>query len=87
MTIKLKELKARAQLLKPSVFVGKAGVTPAVLAALDTALKANGLVKLKFDEFKEEKKTLAPQIAESTASQLVQRVGNTAVYYRTQEAD
>ncbi|MEO6845696.1 MAG: YhbY family RNA-binding protein [Chthoniobacterales bacterium] len=82
---KLKELKARAQLLKPCVSIGKAGLTDAVLAALDHSLSKHLLVKLKFDEFKDQKKTLAPEIALRTNSQLVQRVGNTAVFYRVRQ--
>ncbi|MEO6053070.1 MAG: YhbY family RNA-binding protein [Chthoniobacterales bacterium] len=79
---KLKDLKARAQLLKACVSVGKAGLTDAVITALNQSLGANELVKLKFDEFKDQKKILAPEIAERTGSQLIQRVGNTAVYFR-----
>ena len=78
----LKKLKARAQLLNPAVKVGKAGVSDAFLASLEDALKRSGLVKIKFDEFKEQKKELVPQIAEKTNSQVVLRVGNTAVLYR-----
>jgi RNA-binding protein len=78
----LKELKAKAQLLQPAVKLGKAGVSDAFLAALDEALAHRELVKIKFDEFKEEKKALAPLIAEKTRSRLILRVGNTAVYYR-----
>jgi RNA-binding protein len=78
----LKELKAKAQLLHPAVKLGKAGMSDTFLAALDEALRHRELVKIKFDEFKGEKKTLAPLIAEKTRSRLVSRVGNTAVYYR-----
>ena len=38
--------------------------------------------KLRFEDFKDERKTLAKQIAEQTQSQLVQQVGHTAVFYR-----
>ena len=79
----LKELKAKAQLLEPIFRVGKAGVTPEFLKLLDEALKRRKLVKIKFEgENKEKKKELAPEIAEKTASQLIMRVGNVAVYYR-----
>lgn len=71
--------------MNATIKLGKGGVTPAFIAALDDALKHKELVKLKFDEFKEEKKELAPQIAERTNSHLVMRVGNVAVYYRKRE--
>jgi RNA-binding protein len=37
---------------------------------------------VKFDEFKEEKKELAPQLAEKTSSHLIMQVGNVVVLYR-----
>lgn len=78
----LRELKAAAQLLKPLLFVGRAGITPAFIAALDQALSARELVKIRFNEHKTEKKTLAPALAEATHSRLVMRVGHVAVFYR-----
>ena len=81
-----RDLRARAQRLEASVKLGHAGVTDAFLHSLDAALTAHGLVKIKFGDFKQEKKMLAPQIAEKTGSELIQRVGNTAVYFRTKPA-
>jgi RNA-binding protein len=79
---KLGDLKGAGQLLDAVLKVGKAGVTDTFIAALNQALDTQELVKIRFDEFKEEKKRLAPQIAEQTGSRLVMRVGNVAVYYR-----
>ncbi len=75
-------MKARAQRLEPLLRLGSAGVSDAFLKSLDEALSLHGLVKVRFGEFKEEKKTLSPEIAEKTGSELVMRVGNVAVYYR-----
>ena len=80
--VKLSELKSRAQLLKPCIRLGKAGLTPEFLAAFEECLRRNQLIKLKFDEFKEERKVLSRQLAEQTGSRLVQQVGHTAVFYR-----
>jgi RNA-binding protein len=77
-----RELKARAQRLKATLKIGKEGLSPQFLAALDDVLKHHGLVKVKFDEFKEQKKELAPQLAERSGSHLVTRVGNVVVLYR-----
>lgn len=78
----IREFKARAQRLKATIKLGKEGMSQNFLAALDEALKHHELVKVKFDEFKEQKKELAPQLAEKTGSHLVTRVGNVAVLYR-----
>ena len=78
----VRELKAKAQRLKAALKIGKEGLSPQFLAALDEVLKHHELVKVKFDEFKEQKKELAPQLAEKSHSHLVTRVGNVVVLYR-----
>ena len=79
---KIRELKAQAQRMKATLEVGKEGVSPKFLAALGEALKHHELVKVKFGQFKEQKKELTPQLAEKSASQLIMRVGNVVVLYR-----
>jgi len=77
-----RDLKARAQRLEPIVKLGHGGMSEAFLRGLDEALTQHGLVKMRFSDHKEEKKALAPQIAERTGSTLVMQVGNVAVFYR-----
>lgn len=83
---KLRELKSRAQLIKPALRLGRAGLTPEFLAAFDEALARTPLVKLRFEDFKDERKALSKQLAEQTGSRLVQQVGHTAVFYRARRA-
>ena len=78
----IRALKAQAQRLKATLKVGKDGLSPQFLAALDETLKHHELIKVKFDGFKEEKKELAPQLAEKSRSRLLTRVGNVVVLYR-----
>ena len=78
----LRELKSRAQLTKPTIRLGKAGLTPEFLAAFEDTLRRATLVKMKFEDFKDERKALSKQLAEQTGSLLVQQVGHTAVFYR-----
>ena len=78
----IRDLKAQAQRLKAKLKIGKEGLSPQFLAALDEVLRQHQLVKVKFDEFKEQKKELAPQLAERSGSHLVTRVGNVVVLYR-----
>ena len=80
----LRHLKALAQRLDPLVRLGRQGVSEAWLRSLNEALEQHELVKVKFDEFKDQKKELAPQLAAQTASHLVMRVGNVVVLYRQQ---
>ncbi len=78
----IRALKARAQRLKAILKIGKEGMSPQFLAALDDALKHHELVKVRFDDFKDQKKELSPQLAEKSGSHLVTRVGNVVVLYR-----
>ncbi len=80
----IREFKARAQHLKPALKVGHEGLSPQFIAALDEALKHHELIKVKFSDLKDQKKELAPQLAEKTGSRLIMRVGNVAVLYRPQ---
>jgi RNA-binding protein len=77
-----RELKARAQTLDPVLKLGHAGLTDAFIESLGHALDHHGLVKIRFTDFKEEKKRLAVEMAVRTGAELVARVGNVAVYYR-----
>ncbi len=78
----IRKLKATAQLLKPVLKVGKLGLSPEFLKSVEEALRIHGLIKIKFSDFKEEKKTLAPLLAEKTSSHLITLLGNVVVLYR-----
>jgi RNA-binding protein len=77
-----RQLKALAQRLDAVVRVGKAGLSNALVSSVDVALTQHELVKVKFAELKEEKKELAPILAQKTGSQLIMQVGNVIVLYR-----
>ena len=78
----IRKLKAAAQRMKATFKVGKAGLSPQFLQSVDEGLKHHELIKVKFDEFKDQKKELAPVLAEKTASHLIMQVGNVVVLYR-----
>ena len=71
-----------AHKLKPVVMIGRDGYTEGVRAALDNALDLNEVVKLKFQDYKEEKQEIAQKLAEGTQSTLVRVIGNVAVFFR-----
>ena len=62
--------------------VGKDGLSPAFLNAVDDALTHHELVKVKFDHFKEQKKELGPKLVESMNANLVMQVGHVVVLFR-----
>ena len=75
-------LRSEAQTLSPVVYVGKNGLTDSVAAALDEALDAHELVKVRFQAAKDETRPISEALAEKTASTLVATMGFTAVFYR-----
>ncbi len=78
----IRQLKARAQHLEPMFKVGKAGLSDGFVKSVQEGLSLHQLVKVKFVEFKDDKKILSPLLAEKTSSHLIMRVGNVAVLYR-----
>ena len=83
----IRKFKAAAQLMEPMLKVGKAGLSDGFIRTVSGELDRHELVKIKFAEFKEDKKTLAPLLAEKTASHLVMRVGNVMVLHRPKPAE
>jgi RNA-binding protein len=73
---------------KDAVFtqLGKGGPTEAFVAQLATLLERHELVKVKFVDFKDQKKEISADLAEATSSELVRVIGNTAIFFR-QQAD
>lgn len=79
-----RRLRALAHSLKPVVMIGRNGLNEKLTAAISAALNDHELIKVKFLEFKEEKKDLAEEIAGVTRSELVGIIGNIAMLYRQQ---
>lgn len=75
-------LRAQAHHLQPAVVVGKQGLTPSLLAALDDALTAHELIKVRFGDFKDQRKELSQALAEQTGSHLAGLIGHVAILYR-----
>lgn len=78
----IRKLKGLAQRMDPSLKVGKQGLSEGFINTLNAELDRHELVKLKFVEFKDQRKELAPQLAARTQSHLVTLLGNVVVLYR-----
>lgn len=77
-------LRRRAHDLRPTVQIGKQGVTPQLMATVGNELEAHELIKVKFLDFQDEKRELAEQIAAQNGAALVALIGNVAILYRQQ---
>lgn len=75
-------LRKRAHGIKPVVMLGKNGLTSEVTDAIDKALEDHELIKVKFVDYKEEKKSLAKSFSGKLHANLVSVIGNIAILYR-----
>jgi len=75
-------LRGQANRLKPVVYIGKNGVNDDVIAALNEALDSHELIKVKFHEYKEERKEITAEIAKECTCEIAGIIGHTAILYR-----
>jgi len=82
---RLKELRVKAQSIKPTIHIGKDGVSESVKMELRKQLKKHKLVKVKLLPASQQgvdKKEMAGALAKETDSALVDVRGNTAVFFK-----
>ena len=72
--------------LQPVVIIGGNGVTEGVVNMVNTSLLAHELIKIKFNEFKDDKQELTQSICEKTDATLIRLIGNVAILYRKKPA-
>jgi len=80
-----RQLRATASTMPVGVLIGTNGVTDTVLKTVEEYLQAHELVKIKFNEHKEEKAALTAEISEKSHSIIAGTIGHTAILYRQQE--
>ena len=80
-----KNLEKAAHHLESVVLVGGAGVTDSLVKMVDKCLADHELIKVKFNEYKEEKLELSKKIESETNSTLVRVIGNIATFYRAKD--
>ena len=75
-------LKGQAHHLEPTIHIGKNGLTDGTIHAINTALLAKELIKIKFLAFKNVKQGIAEKIAIDTLSFIVGIIGNTLILFK-----
>lgn len=82
-----KYLRNFAHGLKPVVMIGEKGLTDNVAAEIDLALKHHELIKIRVSSERDARDAMIAEIVNQSAAELVQRIGNVAVLYRTRPAN
>lgn len=82
-----KNLEKLAHDLQPVVIVGGAGVTDGVISMVDKSLAAHELIKIKFNEYKDEIRELTAELCDKTAATLVRIIGFTVILFREAEEE
>lgn len=77
-----KLLEKYANTIEPVVIVGGAGVTEGVTEKVAQSLACHELIKVKFNEFKDEKRELTAGLVEACGATLVRVIGNVAILYK-----
>ena len=75
-------LRSQAHHLQPTVQIGRLGLTEEILEKVRAELAAHELIKVKFLDYKDEKREMSTTIANLTKAELVTIIGNIAVLYR-----
>ena len=81
----IRHLKGLAHDLTAPIIVGQNGVTDTLIKGLNEALDHHELLKVKFNDFKSEKKELTARMAEQTGACVISLIGNVATLYKQQE--
>ncbi|MBJ81161.1 MAG: ribosome assembly RNA-binding protein YhbY [Myxococcales bacterium] len=76
-----KWLRSKAHNLNPVVLLGDSGLTSNVLDAIDAALLAHELIKVRLRK-PEDKKAMAQSIADQSGAAMCGLVGHTVILYR-----
>lgn len=77
-------LRGLANPLKPTVMLGKQGLTPEVLEKVGRELAAHELIKVRLLEFKDQREALARTLVEESGAAMVATIGNVITLYRQQ---
>jgi RNA-binding protein len=78
----LRKLKTTAQSMKPSIQIGKDGLTEGQLERINHELAHHELIKVKFYDYKSQKAELSQEITARTGATQVDLIGNTLVLYK-----
>ena len=79
------KLKGLAHSLKPTIIIGKDGLSDGTIASINIALESRELIKIKFNSHREEKTYLSEKIETLCEASLVGSIGNILIIFKQNE--
>ncbi len=80
-----KILRGQAQLLTPILQIGKKGITPEIIKALEEHLNKAALIKISIDAQRKEREALTQALIEQLGAELISAIGTSITLYRPLE--
>ena len=81
------KLKGRAHKLDPIVIIGADGLSAAVIAEIERALKSHELIKVRVNADREAREAMLEEICAKTGARPVQHIGKILVVFRPVPVD
>ncbi len=78
----MRKLKTHAQNIKPTIQIGREGLTQGQIDRISHELAHHELIKIKFNAHKDQKTLLSQEITAKTQSTQVDLIGNTLILYK-----
>ena len=75
-------LKGLAHSIKPSIIIGKEGLSKGTLNSITNALENKELIKIKFNVFKNEKHIMSKKIENICESNIIGMIGNILILFK-----
>ena len=75
-------LRKHAHHLKPVVMIGSRGMAESVVQACDEALNDHELIKVKFQDYKEDRREISEELAQNLNAYMVGIIGNILILFR-----
>ncbi len=76
------KLKGFAHSIKHSIIIGKEGLSQNSINSINKIIEDKELIKIKFNSFKEEKKSLSEEIETSCNASIVGQIGNILILFK-----
>ncbi|MGI5058720.1 YhbY family RNA-binding protein [Treponema pectinovorum] len=80
-----KLLEKAAQPMSALMIIGGSGLSEEQINQFQNIAKTHEIIKVRFNDFKDEKSDLSKDLEEKTDSTLVRIIGNVAIFYKQAE--